>query len=103
MLQLLLFAVQKTTQFEQWLASKFKPALGEVGEQLSRCQNMRANTAPLPNQNEIEEDEAEAAAIAEEEKILQEGSEADKVRVKYIRAKREKEHEERLETAGKGA
>ena len=28
--QLLLFAVQKTTQFEQWLASKFKPPLDEV-------------------------------------------------------------------------
>eukprot|EP00051_Salpingoeca_urceolata_P027977 m.484296 g.484296 ORF g.484296 m.484296 type:complete len:850 (+) comp23287_c0_seq1:244-2793(+) len=70
--KLLLFALQKTTQFEQWLAAKFKPKLEDAQQEL------------LAEQEEEEDRQlAEAEASAT--------SEADHVRIKYLRHKIEQD------------
>eukprot|EP00730_Choanoeca_flexa_P002597 TRINITY_DN11107_c0_g1_i5.p1 TRINITY_DN11107_c0_g1~~TRINITY_DN11107_c0_g1_i5.p1 ORF type:complete len:881 (+),score=282.96 TRINITY_DN11107_c0_g1_i5:79-2643(+) len=73
--KLLLFAVQKTTQFELWLASKFKSSTVEEDDDDSE---------------EDEEDEEEDEAM----------DEADEIRRKYLRHRKERERKLRREAKG---
>eukprot|EP00045_Choanoeca_perplexa_P013840 m.158760 g.158760 ORF g.158760 m.158760 type:complete len:855 (+) comp16474_c0_seq1:115-2679(+) len=72
--KLLLFAVQKTTQFELWLASKFRPPAGQD-----------------------EDDDSEEESDDEDE--LPDG-EADEIRLKYLRHRKERERQARREAKG---
>jgi hypothetical protein len=58
-MQLLLFAVQKTTQFEQWLESKFRRSASAVSRAAGPPESWNAARLTLPARGSAQDEEGD--------------------------------------------